>query len=114
MLGTQPWREDLVRRGDVSEIVHDREGKVLRFFQEHDCGFTEEFWSGVKAALCYAHNFVWQLPEVDAVKVVRCRDCKRYIPQENTIPPRASRCFLYGYAMPPDGYCHEGKPKESE
>lgn len=67
-----------MRRGDVSEIVHDREGKVLRFFQEHDCGFTEEFWSGVKAALCYAHNFVWQIPASDAMEIIRCIDCEHY------------------------------------
>ena len=75
---TQPWREDLIRRGDVSEIVHDREGKVLRFFQEHDCGFTEEFWSGVKAALCYASNYVWQIPASDAMEIIRCIDCEHY------------------------------------
>ena len=75
---TQPWREDLIRRGDVSEIVHDREGKVLRFFQEHDYGFTEEFWSGVKAALCYASNYVWQIPASDAMEIIRCIDCEHY------------------------------------
>lgn len=78
MLETQPWREDLIRRGDVSEIVHDRGGKVLRFFQEHDCGFTEEFWSGVKAALCYASNYVWQIPASDAMEIIRCIDCEHY------------------------------------
>lgn len=67
-----------MRRGDVSEIVHDREGKVLRFFQEHDCGFTEEFWSGVKAALCYASNYVWQIPASDAMEIIRCIDCEHY------------------------------------
>ena len=78
MLETQPWRKDLIRGGDVSEIVHDREGKVLRFFQEHDCGFTEEFWSGVKAALCYASNYVWQMPASDAMEIIRCIDCEHY------------------------------------
>ena len=108
---TQPWREDLIRRGDVSEIVHDREGKVLRFFQEHDI-FNRDEWTGIKAALCYAHNFVWQLPAIDAVEVTRCRDCRWTDPEESS--NERVWCDWHGCYEKTDGYCNNGKPKESE
>ena len=54
---------------------------------------------------------VEEMPTVDAVEVVRCRDCFYYTPVNDKI----GKCvFLIGahqYAVP-DGYCYLGERKE--
>lgn len=54
----------------------------------------------------------YQAPIVDAVEVVRCKDCKYsyYISKRW----RCSHGICYGRAVPPGFYCAEGKRKESE
>lgn len=50
---------------------------------------------------------------VDAVEVVRCRDCKNL--SEDRIAPEWNRiCRKYGCGKSDDGYCDEFKRKETE
>ena len=59
----------------------------------------------------YATSFIDAAPTVDAVEVVRCRECFYYTPVNDKI----GKCvFLIGknqYVVP-DGYCYLGERKE--
>ena len=49
-------------------------------------------------------------PTVDAVEVVRCKDCKSYDP--GYIRPYCGWCSTWETAVRESGYCHHGERKE--
>lgn len=55
-------------------------------------------------------------PEVDAVPVVRCKDCKWFDPSEpcGTIEPLVFKCRLYGTFHSPGFFCGSGERRKSE
>ena len=65
------------------------------------------FWEDVEKA-----------PTVDAVTVVRCRDCgyaflDRWHKSKEERPP-VWRCRKFGRLTVPDGFCHKGKIREED
>lgn len=56
----------------------------------------------------YAESCVIHAPTVDAVPVVRCKDCKDWGPGTGGIPI----CWETYEPMPPDGFCSIGERKE--
>ena len=63
-------------------------------------------------------SLVDEAPTVDAVAVVRCRDCvyaflDRWHKSKQD-RPSVWRCRKFGRLTVPDGYCHRGKTKEDE
>ena len=75
------------------------------------------FWGGHGIA---ALSKVRQIPAVDAVEVVRCRECKHGIPEENSI--KCVACADYdeksgewlGFCSwnEPDWFCKDGQRRE--
>lgn len=64
------------------------------------------------AALCpldEVNGVVDNCPTVDAVPVVRCKDCKDWGPGPGGIPICGETCE----PMPPDGFCSYGERKEN-
>lgn len=59
----------------------------------------------------YATLILREAPTVDAVEVVRCRDCKHY---EIHKPKVLENCERNGYIIPmkPDDFCSYGERKE--
>lgn len=57
---------------------------------------------------------VERMPAVDAVEVVRCKDCRRFKPHEER--PEFGFCKLYplGLAKHENGFCEHGERKENE
>lgn len=53
-------------------------------------------------------------PAVEAVEVVRCKDCRRFKPHEER--PEFGFCKLYplGLAKHENGFCEHGERKENE
>ncbi len=49
-------------------------------------------------------------PAVDAVEVVRCKDCYSYCPETNDRPI----CISWGSWTDPDGWCYKGERREGE
>lgn len=53
-------------------------------------------------------------PAVDAVQVVRCKNCRHY--DEHFNPNTKNYCYVDGgpihRIMPPDGFCSDGERKE--
>ena len=54
----------------------------------------------------YATSFIDAAPTVDAVEVVRCRDCKYH---EDTLVIGFEHCCLYGLTMRYNDFCSYGK-----
>lgn len=67
-------------------------------------GFAEDqYWNGYTDALDRVEEALEYFPEVDAVEVVRCRDC--VVPHNKyTGCPK-----LNGLVTPPDFYCQYGE-----
>ena len=59
----------------------------------------------------YATLILQEAPTVDAVEVVRCRDCLYYTPVDNNTGKCAFLIGEHQYVVP-DGYCYLGERKE--
>ena len=57
-------------------------------------------------------DVVNQRPTLDAVPVVRCKDCKYYKTESGECPANNGDDPYYSWIPKPDWYCAEGKPKE--
>lgn len=53
-------------------------------------------------------------PTVDAVHVVRCKDCKSYRLFKNRFGVEISRCMLIGADVGSDDYCSYGERKDGD
>ena len=70
---------------------------------------TIDYDSGVKVL-----EWIEQAPTVDAVKVVRCKDCKHYKPQKKSAhwENRANYCNrVVTIKVQPDDFCSYGERK---
>lgn len=52
---------------------------------------------------------IYEAPTIDAVLVVRCKDCKYYVPDGDGVP--GGGCTMTYSYMPEDGYCSDGERK---
>ena len=57
----------------------------------------------------YATSFIDAAPTVDAVEVVRCRECKHH---KDTSVKEHAHCSLTGYTVEYDDFCSCGERKE--
>ena len=48
-------------------------------------------------------------PTVDAVEVVRCKDCKQSQKWENAFGTEGLKCYLFCADVEPDGFCSWGR-----
>ena len=73
-------------------------------------GYADCFDSGA----LYALELIDAAPEIDAVEVVRCKDCKHYKPQKKTAhwENRANYCNrIVTIKVQPDDFCSYGERK---
>ena len=73
-----------------------------------------ENYGGAKCRACWVYDAMCLIDDattVDAVEVVRCRDCKQY---EIHKPKVLENCERNGYIIPmkPDDFCSYGERKE--
>ena len=60
----------------------------------------------------YALELVSTMPTVDAVEVVRCKDCKKYIPCQKLPIGTSKWCDLFDRATCEMNYCGWGERRE--
>ena len=54
-------------------------------------------------------------PTIDAVPVVRCKDCKNYAFADNRVPQeRVWWCYYWGYEIGADDFCSMGEREDDE
>lgn len=69
---------------------------------------SEEFALGVQ----YAMELLDKSPTVDAVEVVRCKDCTRWMKDVAGCTDFVGRCAYANYMIGANGYCLYGEKKE--
>lgn len=52
-------------------------------------------------------QIIEDVPTIDAVPVVRCRECGAFRPLQDG----GGLCWNTGFYVPEDGYCHDGERK---
>lgn len=58
-------------------------------------------------------NDIMRFPTVDAVKVVRCGDCKYYQKVYGGVPlGEVGHCICHSFETVPDWFCADGERKE--
>lgn len=70
--------------------------------------------TGYLSAISGIQGVIDRLPSVDAVPMVRCKDCKLYEEVEYYHPTEKATkrvCRLFKRQMQPDDYCSYGKRK---
>ena len=66
--------------------------------------YEEIFWTESEQAV--VRNFLAKLPRVDAVEVVRCKDCKAY-------DKEVGYCEAMGFTCKMDDFCSYGERKDN-
>ena len=54
------------------------------------------------------------IPSVDAVQIIRCRDCKNWIDNDGFNHEHGAQCELINMWMQPGDYCSYGRRKVSK
>lgn len=65
-----------------------------------------------ECGLGIARESIENTPTLDAVPVVRCKDCKYYKTESGECPANNGDDPYYSWIPKPDWYCAEGKRKE--
>ena len=86
---------------------------ALREFVEgrYTVTWNHDYDGGIKDACIDILNFIDNAPTVDAVPVVRCKDCKWWTKQEASIQ---GRCALAGIYPTGGWYCGNGEREDDE
>ena len=63
-----------------------------------------------------ADDVILAMPTIDAVEVVRCKDCKYFVQGEPYDPCECMKWKVKWGAVytTPDGYCHKGERKDND
>lgn len=71
---------------------------------------------GVSDMEIFAKEVIGDAPTVDAVEVVRCKDCKHFVRGEPYDPCECMKWKVkFGVAYTePDGYCHKAERKDND
>ena len=74
-----------------------------------------EYLFGMQQRLETCIELVEDAPTVDAVPVVRCKDCMHYGFTDNRIPEeQVWWCYFWDDVRSPDAYCSDGEREDSE
>jgi hypothetical protein len=73
----------------------------------------QEFKDGEWSDGVTLQSVIRRMPTIDAVKVIRCKDCKHYQEWDDG-NPSTCRMWTDQWDMPtePNGYCHYGELKD--
>lgn len=79
----------------LKDILSAGIGKTIIEYSESDIGYM-----------------IRKRPSVDAVEVVRCKDCKRWMKDVEGCTEFVGRCDYANYMIGANGYCLYGERKE--
>ena len=87
------------------------------FIAEHcaDCKyFNVNGLCSKEDPVCGSVRVVTELPTIDAVEVVRCKDCKHWLKDVPGCTEFVGRCKWANYMVGATGYCVYGERKDNE
>lgn len=70
-----------------------------------------EHWAGIVVAM--VEELLKGMPTVDAVEVVRCKDCKHWLKDVPGCTDAIGRCRFANYMVGANGYCVYGERKDN-
>ena len=94
---------------DANELL-DRAIKEKRFVFSMKDLITQEIV--VKTVYKDLADFIFSAPTVDAVEVVRCKDCKHWKNEINGCTEDKRFCDIGFYMVHKDGFCSYGERKD--
>lgn len=99
------FEEIMAEQTNVKKVIDYLEKHGIRVMTEH--GYYRDTYDILKDI-----SECWEQLKVDAVKVIRCKDCKHYQEWDDGNPPTC-RMWTDQCDMPtePNGYCHYGELK---
>ena len=94
----------LLAKGEPMSDLISRQAaiKILRESEEYDADIPNRA-DGVRDAIID----IMSLPTIDAIPIVRCKDCKHHINHDK-------RCKVWNHGVPEYGYCYEGVRKDDD
>lgn len=85
------------------------EKRLIDVEQAKRATYEEIFWTESEQAV--VRNFLAKLPKVDAVEVVRCKDCQYFV---DTLPSGYGCSGFGGMTRAcPNGFCSHGERKDN-
>lgn len=102
---------DLIDRAALLKLFDER------FDESHIQACTRQtgktLWSGINAGVNWGRNTVIEAPAVDAVEVVRCKDCKH----SRKYPWGSYSCSFHDYEgephVEPNDFCNYGERRDN-
>lgn len=88
----------------------ENEKRLIDCEQAKRATYEEIFWTESEQAV--VRNFLAKLPKADAVEVVRCKDCKRFVDNREAFFTYCKRGLKYLYVKP-DDFCSYGERKDN-
>lgn len=101
---------DLISKSALVDRLSD-EAVNAKAKEESSCANATTYYAGIKCGFWNAAIIADNFPTIDAIPVVRCKDCKH---SESWYSNRR-RCFLWcetGSSVWDDGYCSYGERSE--
>ena len=91
-----------------SNALNERFDKRIKWLQ---LDMHDQYSLGLYHGAVTDKDLINEMPTVDAVEVIRCKDCRYY---EIHKPKVLENCERNGYIIPmkPDGFCSYGERKE--
>lgn len=94
---------DLIDR----QALQDTLDGIVRYYIA-DKSFQCNFAAGVVCDI--RDTVIAEMPTVDAVEVVRCKDCEKR--RKSADLTDSVLCMWHGFSMPKDGFCSYGERRE--
>ena len=92
------------------------EKRLIDAEQAKRATYEEIFWTESEQAV--VRHFLAKIPKVDAVEVVRCKDCEHWKLIDSLNPHRECQIFYglhdYGYLTGADDFCSYGERRTGE
>lgn len=101
---------DLISKSALVDRLSDAAVNA-KAIEESSCANASTYYAGIKCGFWNAAIIADNFPTVDAVPVVRCKDCK----YSKLWYSERRRCFLWsetGNSVWDDGYCSYGERSE--
>ena len=108
---------DDVRLIDATALKEDLKNMLARVMYESDLDFDHshaKIWTATITGIQHSIKRLDNAPTIDAVPVVRCRECKYH--RNAGCPMRSLHVATRGYGIQDntvdDGFCHKGVKKD--
>ena len=82
---------------------------IEKYLDEENYFPTDDYFEGYIDGIIFCHRMVDDMPSADVVEVVRCEDCEHADVGEKDV-----WCESYESYKEKDGFCDDGKRRETE